>query len=267
MSSGETVELTCCACFLMSGMSEIQQRKSRVTATSKKPQTALHRVAVLNEKPLHAALKEWYAQPGDRLELSVDGFVVDIVRGHLLVEIQTGNFAAIKRKLAKLTVRHPVRLVYPIARDKWIVKLAEDGHGQLSRRKSPKRGAIEHVFEELVSFPELLLNPNFSIELLLIQEEEIRRYDAIRGWRRKGWVTYERQLLRVMERRLFRVPADIGTLVPSALSEPFTTSDLALAIAKPRRLAQKMVYCLRLMGCITQTGKIGNAILYSRATT
>jgi len=61
------------------------------------------------------------------------------------------------------------------------------------------------------------------------------------------------------------VPADMGTLVPSALAEPFTTSDLALAIAKPHRLAQKMVYCLRLMDCITPTGKRGNAILYSRA--
>lgn len=233
---------------------------------SAKLQKTLRGATVLNDKPLHAALKEWYAQPNDRFEVSVDGFVVDIVRGHLLVEIQTRNFAAIKRKLAKLTVRHPVRLVYPIAREKWIIRLAEGRHGQFSRRKSPKRGAIEHVFEELVSFPELLLNPNFSIELLLIQEEEVRRYDATRRWRRKGWVTYQRQLLQVMEQRLFQVPADMGALVPSALAEPFTTFDLALAIAKPRRLAQKMVYCLRLMGCITPTGKRGNAILYSRAT-
>lgn len=233
---------------------------------SAKLQRTRHGATVLNDKPLHAALKEWYAQPNDRFEVSIDGFVVDIVRGHLLVEIQTRNFAAIKRKLAKLTVRHPVRLVYPIAREKWIIKLAEGRHSQFSRRKSPKRGAFEHVFEELVSFPELLLNPNFSIELLLIQEEEVRRYDTTRRWRRKGWVTYQRQLLQVMEKRLFQVPADMGALVPSALAEPFTTFDLALAIAKPRRLAQKMVYCLRLMGCITPTGKRGNAILYSRAT-
>jgi len=233
---------------------------------SKKIQKTLHGTTVLNEKSLHASLKEWYAQPNDHFEVPVDGFVVDIVRGDLLVEIQTRNFAAIKRKLIKLTVCHPVRLVYPIPLEKWIVKLAEDGHGQFSRRKSPKRGAIEHVFEELISFPELLLDPNFSIELLLIQEEEVRQHDSSRRWRRKGWVTYQRQLLQVMEQRLFRAPADMGTLVPSVLAEPFTTSDLALAIAKSRRLAQKMVYCLRLMGCITMTGKRGNAILYSRTT-
>ena len=53
-------------------------------------------IGLLNEKPLHAALKEWYARPEDRFEVSVDGFVIDVVRGNLRVEIQTGNFAAIK---------------------------------------------------------------------------------------------------------------------------------------------------------------------------
>ena len=119
----------------------------------------------MSEKPLHATLKEWYAHPGDQLEAPVGDFIADIVRGDLLIEIQTASFASIKRKLLELTVHHPVRLVYPIARQKWIVKLAEDGHTQLSRRRSPKRGVVEDVFAELVSFPSLLASPNFSLEV------------------------------------------------------------------------------------------------------
>lgn len=134
------------------------------------PQKPTQTIGTLNEKPLHAALKEWYAQPGDRLEVSVDGFVVDIVRGDLLIEIQTANFFSIKRKLTELTAHHPVRLVYPIAREKWIVKLTKDGNSQLSRRKSPKRGALEQIFGELVSFPQILSSPNFSLDVLLIQD-------------------------------------------------------------------------------------------------
>jgi hypothetical protein len=139
-------------------------------------------------------LKEWYAQPEDRFEVSVDGFVIDVVQGNLLVEIQTGNFASIKSKLIKLTGAHRVRLVYPIAQEKWIVKLAKDGSGGVSRRKSPKRGILEEVFWELVSFPQLLSSPNFSLEVLLIQEEEVRRYEGRRRWWRRGWVTEERRL-------------------------------------------------------------------------
>jgi hypothetical protein len=226
---------------------------------------AMRRIGTLNEKPLHAALKRWYAGPDDQFEVPVDGFIIDIVRGELLIEIQTRNFAAIKRKLTRLTDHHPVRLVYPIAREKWIVKLAQDADSQQSRRKSPKRGAFEHLFEELVSFPQLIDKSSFSLEVLLIQEEETRRHDGRRGWRRKGWVTQQRRLLRIVDQQLFETPADLAALVPSSLTEPFTTSDLAAAIARPRRLAQKMAYCLRETRAIAPLGKRGNAILYARS--
>lgn len=223
-------------------------------------------IGTLNEKPLHAALKEWYARPDDRLEVKVGGFVIDIVRDDLLIEIQTRGFSSLKQKLDTLVTHHPVRLVYPIAREKWIVKLADDEGNQLSRRKSPKRGILQDVFAELVSFPHLLQEPNFSLEVLLIQEDEFRRYDRRRGWRRGGWVTHERRLLQVVDRQLFETPADVGSLLPPTLAEPFTTADLAAAIGRPRRLAQRMAYCLREMGIISQAGKRGNALLYVRAT-
>lgn len=232
---------------------------------SAEPCDASHRISTLNEKPLHAALKEWYARPNDRFEVPVDGYLVDIVRGDLLVEIQTQNFAAIKRKLSEITTRRPVRLVHPIAREKWIVRLAEDGESRLGRRKSPKRGVVEDVFDELVSFPELLAHRNFSMDVLLIQEEEVRRYDDTRAWRRHHWVTQERRLLQVVDQRLFETPEDMRAVIPSALAEPFTTADLAEAIAKPRWLAQKMAYCLRRMRAIRSVGKRRNAVLYVRA--
>ncbi|WP_424358468.1 hypothetical protein [Methanocella sp. MCL-LM] len=222
------------------------------------------KIGTLNEKPLHEALKRWYAQPGDLFEVPVEGFFVDIVRGDLLIEIQTRNFSAIKRKLEKLLTNHPVRLVYPIPCAKWIVKLADNGDGPIIRRKSPKRGAFEDVFRELVRLPGLLENPNFSIELLLIEEEEVRRYDGVRGWRRRGWVTEERRLLQVVDRRTLSSPADMQAFIPAGLAEPFSVSELATATGSPARLAQKMVYCLRKTGCLAPVGKRGNAILYAR---
>jgi hypothetical protein len=224
-----------------------------------------HQISTLNEKPLHEALKRWYTQPSDMLEVPVDGFVVDIVRGDLLIEIQTRNFAAIRRKLEKLVVHHAVRLVYPIPSEKWIVKVVDQENHPISRRRSPKRGTLEHVFDELVSLPKLLLHPDFSVEVLLIHEEEVRRYDGTRAWRRRGWVTCERRLLKVVEQRILKTPEDMYTFIPSDLTQPFTASDLAVTRAIPRRLAQKMVYCLRLIGCIGPVGKRANSILYVRS--
>ncbi len=183
--------------------------------------SAPKQIGTLNEKPLHAALKKWYAQPDDQIEVSLDGFIIDILRGDFLVEIQTRNFSAIKRKLHMLTEKHALRLVYPIAQEKWIVKRAGGKKSTQSRRKSPKRGSLELIFEELVSFPTLLSRQNFSLELLLIQEEEIRRYDGKKGWRRKGWVTDQRRLLNVVDRQLFETPADMAALIPSDIERTF----------------------------------------------
>lgn len=223
-----------------------------------------HPIGLLNEKPLHAALKAWYAEPGDLLETPVDGYVVDIVRGDLLVEIQTRSFSAIRTKLAALAARHPLRLVYPLAVEKWIVKLSPDGQRPLCRRKSPKKGLPVEVFAELVSIPYLLSSPNFSLELLLILEEETRRHDATRAWRRRGWVTEERRLLDVLDRQVFATPAELGTLLPAELDEPFTTLELGAGLGVPRRLAQRMAYCLRATGVLTIAGKRGRNVLYIR---
>ncbi len=220
-----------------------------------------------NEGPLHAALKAWYAQPGDACEVPVDGYIIDIVRGDLLIEIQTRGFTALKDKLATLTRTHSVRLVYPIASQKWIVKLAEDGKSQLSRRKSPKRGCVEQIFDELVSIPHLLAQPNFTLEVVFIHEEEALRPDARRGWRRKGWVMHERRLIQVVEQRRFASPEEMRALMPVSLAEPFTASDLAHLIPGGLRRAQKMVYCLRVMGLLTQVGKRGRAALYQQTQT
>ena len=250
--------------------------KAKKTDSPKPRKTGSSGITTLNEGPLHADLKQWYAAAGDLLEQPVDGYFIDLVRpgaaadgGDLLIEIQTANFSSLKRKLHALTKKHHLRLVYPIAREKWLVKFAKDGVRSLGRRKSPKRGTIENIFDELIRIPALLKNPRFSFEALLIQEEEVRHLESEqarrRRWRSKGWVTDERRLLQVVEQRLFETPADLLALVPAGLAEPFTTGELAESLSRPRWVGQKMAYCLRALEVIRAVGKQGNAVLYERA--
>jgi hypothetical protein len=221
-------------------------------------------IGLLNEKPLHASLKAWYAQPGDRFEVSVDGFVIDIVRDSLLLEIQTGGFASLKPKLASLVRSHPIRLVYPIAREKWIVRLAKDDGRAAARRKSPRRGRVEDLFWEMVRIPRLSSNRNFSLEVLMIREEEVRRHEGGRRWRRRGWVVEERRLLEVVDRRVFQKPADWLAFLPEGC-EPFTARDLAEARGIRLELAQKMAYTLRQARLVSVIGRRGRASLYGVA--
>jgi hypothetical protein len=220
-------------------------------------------IGVLNERALHAALKQWYARPGDRLEVGVNGFVIDIVRGDLLIEIQTRNFSAIKTKLTQLVQSHQVRLIYPIAQERWIVRAADKGGGDTVRRKSPRKGRWHDLFRELVSIPQLLTHPNFSLEVLMIREEEARRFAARRRWRRRGWTSEGRRLLDVLDRRLFQGTVDWEQCLPAGL-ESFTAKDLAAAIGTRTDLGQKMAYCLAKASVIELIGRRGRAKLYRR---
>jgi hypothetical protein len=237
-------------------------------------------IGLLNERPLHASLKQWYARTGDRFEVPVDGFVIDIVREGLLIEIQTRNFAAINSKLTKLIRSHQVRLIYPIVKEKWIIRepptvsksrnVSTQRHGthrdaedSSVRRKSPKRGRLEDLFWELVSIPQLLSNPNFSLEVLMIREEEVRRNDRRR---RKGWVLEGRRLLEVVDQHLFTKSDDWLAFVPAGLNS-FTTVELATGMSDNRDLAQKLAYCLRHSRMIELIGKRGRANLYRVAGT
>ncbi|MEX0785072.1 MAG: hypothetical protein WD939_00395 [Dehalococcoidia bacterium] len=221
-------------------------------------------IGLLNEGHLHAALKERYAKPGDKVEADVDGYVVDILRGDLIIEIQTANFAGIARKVRDLVSRHRLLLVYPAPRDLWIVKLSQHEGDIAVRRKSPKHQDVIDVFGELVSFPELIMHKNFQLDVVLTQEEELRSFDKRRRWRRRGWATVERRLVDVIETVSLRDAADYTALVPAHLPERFRASDIATAIGRPRRLAQQVAYCLRKSGLIEQAGNEQNAIVYSR---
>ncbi len=128
------------------------------------------------------------------------------------------------------------------------MRLPPDGQGAPTRRRSPKRGDYPHLFAELVSFPALIAHPNFCLHVVLTQEEEIRRFDGNRSWRRRGWTTDERRLLGVVDQRLFFTPDDLAALLPAGLPGSFTVAQLAKALGQPTRLAGQMAYCLREMG-------------------
>jgi hypothetical protein len=221
-------------------------------------------IGTLNEGALHAQLKAWYRKPRDRAEQKVGAYVIDLVRADLLIEIQTGNFAPLRRKLETLLATHRVRLVAPVAVSRRIVRVSDDGE-VLSSRRSPKRGRVEDVFERLVSIPALLAHDRFELEVVLTRQDEIRRFEEGRAWRRHGWVVQGRSLTEVVGSTTLTCPADLLALLPVALPERFDTAELAEAAGVDRRLAQQIAYCLRHCGAVEAVGKRGAGALYCRA--
>ena len=224
--------------------------------------SSLNSIGTLNESSLHSTLKLWYKKLEDQLEVPVENFIIDIVRDDLLIEIQTKNFSTIKKKLEVLLKNHRVLLIHPIVKDKWIINV--DHHLTKINRKrlSPTHHSYLDIFEELIRIPDLIANPNFTIELPLVQIEEFRINDGKGSWRRKGWSIYDQRLVNVVERKVFCSPIDFLMLKPINLKTPFTNAELAHLLDKPLRLAQKMSYCLRKMGILKVIGKSGKFLLF-----
>jgi hypothetical protein len=217
----------------------------------------------MNEYSLHSEIKTAYSLPGDQFEAKLGNYIVDILRGDLVIEVQTKNFSAIREKLQMLTAQHRVRLVYPLAESKWITRVSKD-NSVLKKRRSPRRGRLTDVFRELVRIPKMIGEENFSLEVLFIDEEEVRCADGRGSWRRRGVSVRDRRLLRVNGRVLFQNKADYLRLLPDSLSAVFTNKELEKSAKIPIRTAQQITYCLRKSGIIRIIQKKGRKLVFQK---
>jgi hypothetical protein len=209
------------------------------------------------ERGLHAELKEWLRRPGDLMEGTVWGYRADLIRGDLLIEIQTGNFPQIRAKLARLLKGYNVRLVYPVPERWWVIREVE---GKRQRRVSPHVGRIEELFNELIYCPTLPLDPNFSLEVLLVHSEETQAVKW-RGRKRTRYTVTERHLVKVVGSTIFEKPEDYLKLIPD-MHGAFTARQLSKSGGLRITLARRIVYCLAKMGVLEEVGSVARAKLY-----
>jgi hypothetical protein len=219
-------------------------------------------IGVLREGPLHASVKDWYARPGDRAEVRIDRWVIDLVRADgELVEVQTGGFGPLGPKLDALLDAHRIRIVHPVPAERRILRVDEDGEVVRERRSPRMPGAIA-VFDKLVAFPSLLAHPHLTVEVVLCREDHVRATEPVvlRRRRRDPGV---RRLVEVLDTVELRSPADALALVPEALhAEPFSTRELQRSLRCGLVLAQRVAYCLRALELLEPAGKRGNAPLH-----
>jgi hypothetical protein len=209
------------------------------------------------ERGLHAELKEWLQRPGDLIEGTVWGYRADLIRGDLLIEIQTGNFPQIRAKLARLLKGYRVRLVHPVPERRWVIREVE---GKKQRRISHRVGRVEEVFNELVYCPTLPLDPNFSLEVLLVHSEEAQSVKW-RGRKRTRYTVTERHLVKVVSSTVFEKPEDYLKLIPD-MHGAFTSRQFSKAAGLRITLARRVVYCLAKMGMLEEVGSVARAKLY-----
>ncbi|MFT7475129.1 MAG: hypothetical protein ACI81L_002066 [Verrucomicrobiales bacterium] len=214
-------------------------------------------IGTLNEGSLHAALKELYSEPGDEFEVPLDRFVIDIRRPELLIEIQTGSFGAMGKKLDHLLPEHRMLLVYPLAVETYLQRPGA------KLRKSPKKSSIYGLFDELVSIPTLLDHPNLTLDVVLVSVTKMQVEDPKARRGRGGFRTADRVLREVKDRHRFESARDLLELLPTGLPPVFTTADMAESGLFDRDTARQMAYCFRALGYFEEQGRTKQGYHYS----
>jgi hypothetical protein len=222
------------------------------------------------EYSLHRQLKERYARPGDAVEVRLDRWRIDVVRGDELVEIQHAPLASIRDKIRALVEHHRVLVVKPVVVAKLLVKRSRKGGRVVERRKSPGPRGILDVFDELVHFTRVFPHERLTIDVVPVEIEELR-------YPRRGRRRFRQRAHHVEDQRLVAVgtsvriatAADLRTLAgcdlggQSELAGPFDTGELASALGIERWQAQRIAYCFRQCGTVEVVSKRRNALVYA----
>jgi hypothetical protein len=214
------------------------------------------------ESTLHRQLKARFGpERGGHSEVVAGGFRADALGADgEWVEIQYGPLGPLRTKLGRLLPERRVRIVKPIIIERRIVRRSSRDGPDVSARKSPRRGDVLDVFDDLVGLARIFPHANLRIDVLEVAVDEIRI--PRRRW--PGYAVADRGLREVWRTVVLRRAADLWELLPHDVPNPFTTLDLAGRLLRPLHFAQRVAYCLRLSGAAATTGKIGNRLVYTR---
>ena len=237
----------------------------KTPSASKTKKSVNTKFTTRNESSLHRALKYQYAGPGGKTEAAVGDYVADgISRDGEYIEIQTGSFAPLKKKVKEFAAAGKVRIIHPIALTKKIEVYDPDGL-LLYRKKSPKKGSPWNLFDTLLHAPELPLIRGLAVEIVLVDITEKRVRDGKGSWRRKGVSILDRELAVWHESIVFKKPADYLRFIPFEKKEEFTSSLLAERAGVDEWTARKALYVLTKLKVVKRTGKKGRYWAYTRA--
>jgi hypothetical protein len=223
------------------------------------------KIGTLNESSLHRTLKFSYAGHGGKTEARAGEYVADgIKKDGEYIEVQTGSFAPLQKKVKKIAKLGKVRIIHPIALTKKIEVYDTDGK-LLYRRKSPIKGSKWNLFNALIHVPQLPLTRSVTIEIVMVDITDKRIKDGKGSWRRKGISLHDRELASWHESIHLKKTTDYLQFIPFKKGEKFTSSILSEMTGIDKSTARKALYVLTKMKVVKRKGRKGSSWVYLRA--
>ena len=193
------------------------------------------KINIYNESSLHNTLKTFYSvTKNGKTEVKLHNYIYDVVTENgEIFEIQTRNLSKLLPKIMT-TLENGIKItvVHPIIVEKTIILYDDDGN-ILSKRKSPKKQSIYSIFDELTGIYPVLLDKNFTLEILEIKmiEERKRTTEPVQSNNNKrhfkrNWIKTNKRLEDIVKTIQFKTSNDYLSLLPTNLPKTFCAKTL-----------------------------------------
>ena len=221
-------------------------------------------VGTLAEKRLHALIKAYLCADPACHEVKLDGtrFVSDVRVGNEIYEVQTGDFAPMKKKIDHYLTHTDctVTVVHPIPTLRWMSWVDPATMEIAPRRRVPRTGRAADLLARIYALAPHLQNPRLQFRLLLLETYDFRLLNGRSPDRKRGASRYERVPLALRDELFFESPNDFRALMPTDLPSHFTVKQFSALTGVRGRDAYAAVRALAALGLIEATEPIGRAM-------
>lgn len=215
-------------------------------------------IGTLGEKSLHLTLKYYFAPDADSHEQTVGGFIADAVTEEGIYEIQTRALSRLKPKLDAFLPCCPVTVVHPVVTEKYLCSV--DANGELTgRRRSPKHESPYTAMREIYTLRDYIGRAGFRIGLCMVSLDEYVRKERAKRTKLDRVPTALHEII------MLESPADYAALLPDAIPEPFTVSDIAAAVHAPEMQTRLFLTLLARLGILEECCRTGRYKQWQRS--
>lgn len=219
-------------------------------------------IGSLGEKPLHAIIKNYLEPNPQNQEVAVQSHIADIFNRYGIIEIQTGSFGKINKKLQLLLPDYPITLVYPAAVKKTITWIDPATGEAVQTRQSPKHDNGLSVFYQLPYIkPENRCHNNLHLCILQLAVHETKLKNGYGKNQKKRAQRTGYTPVGLHGQVYFKQIKQLSRLLPFAPQEEFDVAMLQHRANISRVLAQRVCKVLTDCGALMRD-KQGRKYLY-----
>jgi len=221
-------------------------------------------IGALSEKTLHKILKLYVEPDITKHEVKYLGSVADVKNGEGVIEVQTRNYDKLAPKIKKFLAQAPVRVICPLAEEKWLSWIDEKTGEISDKRKSPKKEGIYDALKLLHGIRSVITDPRLTVTVVYMRVDE---YKNLNGWDvtgKRGATRLERIPTALLHTEDITSVEYYKELIPDNLGEEFLAKDFCRAIKRTSRYSYYILKLLVAAGALRESGMRGRAVVYQR---